>query len=87
MKASDESLADAHSVQVGGQLILDARQFPINFEATCDPSIIEPRNTYVVKVRITDGQDKLLFINTQSYPVLTRGYPTNNIDIVVEQVN
>ena len=72
---------------IGGQTIFDARQFPINFEATYNAQAIDPRHTYGLGVRITDSQGKLLFINTTAYNVLTQGNPTYDVEVVVEPVN
>jgi uncharacterized lipoprotein YbaY/LysM repeat protein len=87
VKVSDVSLADAPATQIGGQTIFDARQFPINFEATYNTQAIDPRHTYGLGVRITDSQGKLLFINTTAYNVLTQGNPTYDVEVVVEPVN
>jgi len=87
IRVDDVSLADAPATQVGGQIIFDATQFPINFEATYNPPAIEPRNTYGLTVRISDSQDKLLFINTTAYNVLTQGNPTYDVEVMVEPVN
>lgn len=48
---------------------------------------IDPRRTYALSTRITDAQGNLLYINTQSYPVLTQGNPTYNVEVAVEKVN
>lgn len=87
VQVMDVSLADAPATQVGGQMIFDVTQFPIPFEATYNAQAIDPRHTYALNVRITDAQGNLLYINTQSYPVITQGNPTYNVEVMVEKVN
>ena len=87
IRVDDVSLADAPAKQIGGQIILDATQFPIKFEAPYDASAIDPRFTYGLTVRITDANDKLLYINTQAYNVITQGNPTYNVEVMVDAVN
>jgi uncharacterized lipoprotein YbaY len=87
VKVEDVSLADAPATQVGGQLIFDARRFPIDFEATFNPQAIQPNHTYGLGVTIRDSQGKLLFTNTTAYNVLTQGNPTYNVEVVVEPVD
>ncbi|MCB0167399.1 MAG: YbaY family lipoprotein [Anaerolineae bacterium] len=87
IRVDDVSLADVAATQIGGEMILDATQFPINFEATYNAQAIEERNTYAVQVRISDSEGTLLFINTQAYNVLTQGNPTYDVEVMVEPVN
>lgn len=87
IRVDDVSLADAEATQIGGQIILDATQFPINFEASYNAQAIDARNTYAIGVRISDSQGKLLFINTLAYTVITQGNPTYDIEVVVDPVN
>ncbi|MCB0196225.1 MAG: YbaY family lipoprotein [Anaerolineae bacterium] len=87
IRVDDVSLADAAATQIGGEMIMDATQFPINFEASYDAQAIDERYTYAVQVRISDSEGKLLFINTQAYNVLTRGNPTYDVEVMVEPVN
>jgi uncharacterized lipoprotein YbaY len=72
---------------VGGQTIFDVAQFPIDYEATYNVQAIDPRHTYGLSVRITDAQDNLVYINTQSYPVITQGNPTYHVEVMVDKVN
>ena len=61
------------------------RQVPIPFTLHYDPAQIDERYTYTVSARITvDGV--LTWISTTQNPVLTRGAPTDNVEIIVEQV-
>jgi uncharacterized lipoprotein YbaY len=87
VQVMDVSLADAQATQVGGQTIFDVTQFPIDFEATYNAQAIDPRHTYALTVRITDAQGNLLYINTQSYPVITQGNPTYHVEVMVDKIN
>jgi uncharacterized lipoprotein YbaY/heat shock protein HslJ len=84
VQVMDVSLADAPATQVGGQTIFDVAQFPIDYEATYNAQAIDPRHTYGLNVRITDAQGNLLYINAQSYPVITQGNPTYHVEVHVE---
>jgi uncharacterized lipoprotein YbaY len=61
------------------------RQVPLPFTLHYDPAQIDERNTYTVSARITvDGV--LTWISTTHNPVLTRGAPTDNVVVMLEQV-
>jgi uncharacterized lipoprotein YbaY len=80
---ADVSLADAKAITIGEQTITNPGQVPIPFKVHYDPDDIDPRFTYAIQVRITDGSGKLLFTNTSSYPVITHGNPSI-MDVIVE---
>ncbi len=82
----DVSLQDVPAKVLASQrYIAGGRQVPIPYELAYDPARIDPRHTYSVAARITvDGQ--LRWINTQQYPVLTRGAPASNVEIIVQPV-
>jgi putative lipoprotein len=82
---ADASLADAPYKVIAEKKINPAGQVPILFELRYDPNKIMPNYTYAVMARITeDGM--LLFINDQSYQVLTRGRP-NTVEMVLKKVS
>jgi putative lipoprotein len=79
----DISLADAPATVISTQQIeAGGQQPPFAYELTYDPAQIDPKNTYSVSARITEG-DELLFISDTVYPVLTRGAPMTGVDINV----
>jgi putative lipoprotein len=81
----DVSRADAPAVVLGEQVIeAGGRQVPFAFSIPYDPAKIDPRFSYAVSARIEDG-GKLLFINDQRYPVLTRGAPAH-VEMVLKAV-
>ena len=59
---------------------------PIPYTVTYDPAEIDQRNTYSMSARIEDGSGKLLWISDTATPVITRGSPTQDVEIVVVQV-
>ena len=79
----DISLADAPAKVISTQKIeAGGQQPPFAYELVYDPAQIDPRNTYSVSARITEG-NTLLFISDTIYPVLTRGAPMTGVDILV----
>ena len=83
-KIEDVSRADAPAVTIGEQIIMNPGQVPIPFEIEYNTADIDERYVYALRVRIeVDG--KLWFINTSRYAVITRGNPSNNIQVIVEK--
>lgn len=80
---SDISIADAPAKVISTQTIeANGQQPPIAYTLPYDPAQIDPRMTYAVSARITEGMD-LLYISDTVYPALTRGAPLTGIDILV----
>jgi hypothetical protein len=79
------SRADAPAAVISQQVITTTgEQPPFPFSLPYDPAQIDERYTYAMQARIeSDGQ--LLFINTESYPVITKGNPTE-VEVVVQRV-
>ena len=87
VQLQDVSLADAPATVIGEQIIpTNGQQVPFLFEVTFDPGVIKDSNTYSLSVRIEDGAGNLLFINTQSYPVITRENPIFGVEVIVDKV-
>jgi len=85
IRLQDVSLADVPARVLAEQLIqIQRQQFPLEFRLIFDLAAIDERHTYSVAARIT-VDDQLLFINTQSYPVLTRG-AGDHADLMLSQV-
>jgi putative lipoprotein len=82
---ADVSLADAPYQAIAEKKINPTGQVPIQFELNYDPKKIMNHHTYAVMARITDD-GRLLFINDQSYQVITRGRP-NTVVMVLKKVN
>jgi uncharacterized lipoprotein YbaY len=86
VRLEDVSKADAPAELITSQTIQTlGKQVPIPFELKYDPSVIDPRVTYALGVKITvDG--KLRWINTTRISVLTRDAPTTDVEVVVDPV-
>ncbi|CAM3453491.1 YbaY family lipoprotein [Thalassospira profundimaris] len=80
----DVSRADAPSVEIAS-LRQPVANPPMVFILPYDLDDIEPKHSYAVEAKIVNANGDLLFRNDQSYPVLTRGAPSD-VDIVVRQV-
>jgi putative lipoprotein len=84
VRIEDVSKADAPAKVIGEQVIqTDGAQVPIPFAVTYDPGESEENHSYSLRVRIEDGNGKLLFINDTSIPVITHGNPTQDIEVIV----
>jgi putative lipoprotein len=84
VKIEDISLADAPSTVVGEQEIkTDGKQVPIPYGVTYDTDEIVDNHSYSITARILDGTGKLMFISDTVVPVITRGNPTENVEVVV----
>lgn len=82
----DVSRADAAAIVLDEQTISpNGKQVPIPFTLKYAPSQVQPNHSYAVSARIlVDG--KLQWISTTRNSVITRGNPTSNITVVVQQV-
>lgn len=85
VKLVDISKQDVSAVTIAEQIITGPVQVPVSFELRYDPDKIDPRFTCAVQARISDG-DRLLFITTQVFPVITQGYPIR-VEVKVDPVN
>ena len=86
-RIEDVSKADAPAEVIGEQVIqTQGKQVPIPFEVSYDASQIQENHSYGLRVRIEDGTGKLLFINDTNVPVITRGNPTSDIEVILVQV-
>jgi putative lipoprotein len=82
------SIADAPPsvTMLGEEYITSPGQVPIPFAVKYDATEVDRRMNYGIRVRIEDGGGQLLFMNTQSVPVLTQGNPSRNVEVLVEQM-
>jgi putative lipoprotein len=84
VQIQDTSRADAAAIAIGEQIIDGAGQSgEIPFAVSYDPADIDDRFEYTMRVRIEDADGSLLFINDTSIPVITRGAPTEDVEIPV----
>lgn len=85
VKLLDVSLADAPAKVLASQRLAPGQQVPIDFTLLYEPRQIIASHSYALQARVLQG-NRLLFINTQRYPVLTRGAPSDDIAIRVNPV-
>jgi putative lipoprotein len=87
VRLEDVSLADAPAMVIAEQFI-DARNLsiPVSFTLEYDPGRIDERYSYAVRAEIRDAQDQLMWTTTTSHPVLTRGAPGDQVEIMLELV-
>jgi uncharacterized lipoprotein YbaY len=84
VQIQDTSQADAAATTIGEQIIEGSGQSsPIPYGVSYDPSDIDDRFTYTMRVRIENSDGSLLFINDTAIPVITRGAPTEDVEIPV----
>ncbi len=77
VRLEDVSRAGAPALVLGENTIAFAgRQVPIPFEVAYNPAAVVANHQYSVRAMIKVA-DHMVFASTQSYPVLTRGAPTN----------
>jgi uncharacterized lipoprotein YbaY/heat shock protein HslJ len=86
IQIQDTSLADAPATVIGEQIIENPGQFPIAYQVAYDPGEIVDNHTYTMRTRIEAADGTLLFINDTAIPVITRGNPTEDVEIPVIQV-
>ena len=85
-RIEDVSKADAPADVIGEQVIqTQGKQVPIPFEVSYDSNQIQENHSYGLRVRIEDSAGKLLFINDTNVPVITRGNPTSDIEVILVQ--
>lgn len=86
IKLVDISRQDTSSITITEQeIVTNRQQVPIPFKLEYDTKDIKPNHTYAVQARITI-QDKLAFISTKVYPVITKGNP-NKVEVLVQKIS
>ncbi|KAF9110975.1 hypothetical protein BGX27_005550 [Mortierella sp. AM989] len=85
----DVSLMDAPSITLSEQVIAtgpeEIKLFPIEFSLQYDPKNIEDHHIYSLSVRVEDvNSDNLTWISTSYHNVLTRGEPSDAIEVNVD---
>ena len=86
VQIEDVSLADAPAQVIGEQVIKEPGQVPIPFAVEYRYRDIEDSHRYAMRARIEDVEGNSLFINDTSVPVLTQGFPTEDVEIIVVPV-
>ena len=79
----DVTYADAPSITIAEEVIVDPGPPPLSFRIAYDSADIDPRNVYSVGARISGPEDQLFFINDTAFEVITRGKPSRvEMDLV-----
>ncbi len=87
VQIQDTSRADAPAIILGEEVrATGGAQVPLPFAVPYNPADIQDNRDYTLSARITDGQGNLLFINDMVIPVISRGNPTNGVEVMVVPV-
>jgi putative lipoprotein len=87
VQIQDVSRMDAPARVISEHVIhTSGGQVPIGYSVPYDPGAIDDGHSYSMSARIEDGEAKLLFISDTVVPVITRGSPTQDVEIVVVPV-
>ena len=86
VQIQDVSLADAPAKVIGEQVIEEPGQVPIPYAVEYRYRDIEDSHMYAMQARIEDADGNLLFINDTAFPVLTQGFPAEDVEILVVPV-
>ena len=82
----DVSRADAAATVIAEtRFKTQGRQVPLPFRLEYDPARIDPRMRYAVSGELRAG-GRILFLNTTRHSVLTHGAPSDNVEILLEQL-
>jgi putative lipoprotein len=82
----DTSRQDAAALTISTDTIeLDGDQLPVPYVLEYDEDEIIEANAYTVFVRI-EADGTLLYITDTAYPVITRGNPTRDVEVLVVPV-
>ena len=86
IQLQDVSRADAPATIIGEEkFVSDGKQVPFPFAVKYNPDEIIENHSYIVRGEIrVDGN--LMFTTTESHPVITRGNPTSEIELILSQV-
>ncbi|KAK3817316.1 MAG: hypothetical protein J3Q66DRAFT_369169 [Benniella sp.] len=91
----DVSLMDAPSTTLAEQVVFigpEPVSFPIPFSLTYDANRVTPSMWYSIAARVTEKteaveEDKLTWISTTRYSVLTHDSPSDNIDVEIDPIS
>ena len=84
VQLADISAPDAPAQVINLQTISNPGQMPIPFNVAYDPAAIDPGRNYAVSALIRDANGGLIYQSPTSIPVITQGYPTSGIQLMVE---
>ena len=67
-------------------LSAQGKSVPIAWTLEYDPDQVQERLTYAVRAEIRDAAGRLLWTTDTVHPVLTRGAPSDGVDILLRRV-
>jgi putative lipoprotein len=84
VRIEDTTRAGAPGKKVAEEIIKSQGDIvPMPFAVAYDPGNINENHTYSISVKIQDSEGKILYTNESSVPVITKGNPTRDIDVMV----
>lgn len=84
VRLSDVSLMDVPSIPIAEQTIpARGKSVPIPYKLSYDPERTQDSNTYAVRAEIRSGDGQLMWTTDTMIPVLTRGAPSDGVDIML----
>jgi putative lipoprotein len=87
VRLQDISRQDVPARILGEQIYkTQGKQAPLPFEVSYNPDNIDERFTYSISARLEDGNGILRFISDTTNPVITRGNPTEDLEIWVRSL-
>jgi putative lipoprotein len=87
VRLQDVSRQDVPAHMLGEQIYTtEGRQVPLPFEVSYNPDNIDERFIYSISARIEDGGGILRFISDTTNPVITRGSPTEDVEVWVRRL-
>jgi putative lipoprotein len=87
VRLQDVSRQDVPARLLGEQIYTTGgKQVPLPFEVPYNPDNIDERFSYSISARIEDGDGILRFISDTNNPVITRGSPTENVEVWVRSL-
>jgi putative lipoprotein len=87
VRLQDVSLQDVPAVLLAEEtLSAQGRSVPIPWSLDYDPNRIQERLSYAVRAEIRSPEGELLWTTDTVHPVLTRGAPSDDVEILVRRV-
>jgi uncharacterized lipoprotein YbaY/heat shock protein HslJ len=86
VQLQDISRADAPAEVLSALRVESLGAPPYPFALPYDPGALREGHTYAVSARITHG-DRLVMISDTIHPVLTRGAPSEGVEVIVRRVS
>ena len=87
VRLNDISLMDVPARVIDEQVIsAKGERIPVAWSLEYDAEAVNDSMSLAVRAEIRDGEGKLVWTTTTVHPVITRGSPTDNVEIMLEAV-